>query len=194
MAAFERTGRYPYSGSQMNADTTELATFGGGCFWCIEAVFERLDGVKSVVSGYAGGRTPNPDYRQVCGGATGHAEVVQVEFDPRRISYERLLGVFWRAHDPTTPNRQGADVGTQYRSIILYHDETQKAAAEQSKTEAQKMFRDPIVTEIVPLTVFYPAEDYHQGYFDDNRGAPYCSLVIQPKLEKLEESGIIPST
>ena len=183
----------------MNAQTTtnarpsrtQLATFGGGCFWCIEAVFERLDGVQSVVSGYAGGKSLTPTYRQVCGGTTGHAEVVQIEFDPGKISYERLLEVFWQAHDPTTLNRQGADVGTQYRSVILYHDETQKAAAEKSKVAAQKMFRDPIVTEIVSFTMFYPAEDYHQGYYDDNRGALYCSVVIRPKLEKLEKSGVI---
>jgi peptide-methionine (S)-S-oxide reductase len=181
--------------SQMNAkaasEARAHATFGGGCFWCVEAVFERLDGVTSAVSGYAGGKTPNPTYEQVCSGTTGHAEVVQIEFDPGKISYERLLEVFWQAHDPTTLNRQGADAGTQYRSIILYHDETQKMIAEKSKSAAQKMFRDPIVTEIVTFTVFYPAEDYHQGYYDDHGGAPYCSVVIRPKLEKLEKSGVI---
>ena len=182
---------------QLNANAipaaTELATLGGGCFWCVEAVFERLDGVKSAVSGYAGGKAPNPTYKQVCSGTTGHAEVVQIEFDPGKISYERLLEVFWQAHDPTTLNRQGADSGTQYRSIILCHDETQKTIAEKSKTAAQKMFRDPIVTEIVAFTVFYPAENHHQGYYDDNVGAPYCSVVIRPKLEKLEKSGVIPA-
>jgi peptide-methionine (S)-S-oxide reductase len=171
--------------------TTQLATFGGGCFWCVEAVFERLDGVKSAVSGYAGGRTPNPTYQQVCSGTTGHAEVVQIEFDPAKISYERLLEVFWQAHDPTTLNRQGADTGTQYRSVILCHDERQKTVAEQSKATGQKLFRDPIVTEIAPFTVFYPAEDYHQGYYDGNRGASYCSVVIRPKIDKLEKSGVI---
>jgi peptide-methionine (S)-S-oxide reductase len=184
----------------MNAQTTNrnatavqgrLATFGGGCFWCMEAVFQRLDGVKRVVSGYAGGQGLNPTYRQVCTGLTGHAEVVQIEFDSEKIAYEKLLEVFWQAHDPTTLNRQGADSGTQYRSIILYQDEAQRAAAEKSKREAQKQFHDPIVTEIVPLTRFQPAEDYHQGYFNNNRGAPYCSVVIRPKLEKLERSGVI---
>src|SRR2546426_1661846 len=173
------------------ASKTDLATFGGGCFWCLEAVFEKLEGVKSVTNGYAGGTRENPTYKQVCSGATGHAEVVQIEFDPQKISYEKLLEIFWQAHDPTTLNRQGADVGTQYRSIILCHNETQKAAAEKSKVAAQKMFRDPIVTEVVSFTMFYPAEDYHQGYYDDNRGALYCSVVIRPKLEKLEKSGVI---
>lgn len=165
---------------------TEKATFGGGCFWCTEAVFEKLDGVISVTSGYAGGHTPNPTYKQVCTGETGHAEVVQIEFDPARITYEQLLQVFWLAHDPTTPNRQGADVGTQYRSIILYHDEAQRQAAERSKDEAQKHFSRPIVTEIVPLKAFYPAEHYHQDFFRNNPRQVYCQAVIAPKLKKLE--------
>jgi peptide-methionine (S)-S-oxide reductase len=163
----------------------EKATLGAGCFWCVEAVFERLPGVQSVVAGYAGGRTPNPTYEQVCTDTTGYAEVVQITFDPSKISYERLLEVFWQAHDPTTLNRQGADVGTQYRSVIFYHDEKQKIADEKSKQEAQKNFSDPIVTEIKPLTAFYKAANYHQEYFDKNQNAPYCRLVVKPKLEKL---------
>jgi peptide-methionine (S)-S-oxide reductase len=175
----------------MNTNQTELATFGGGCFWCLEAVFERLPGVKSVASGFAGGRTANPAYEQVCTGNTGHAEVTRVEFDPARISYAKLLDVFWQAHDPTTLNRQGADEGTQYRSVILYHSDAQKAAAEQSKAGAQKNFRHPIVTEIAPFTKFYPAENYHQEYYDHNSNAPYCQVVIAPKLEKLEKNKVI---
>ena len=175
----------------MNPNKTELATFGGGCFWCMEAVFERLPGVKSVTSGFAGGHTANPTYEQVCGGDTGHAEVTQIEFDPAKISYEKLLDVFWQAHDPTTLNRQGADEGTQYRSLILYHGEAQKLAAEKSKAVAQKNFKHPIVTEIAPFTKFYPAEGYHQEYYDNNSNAPYCQVVIAPKLEKLEKEKVI---
>ena len=173
----------------MNTNQTALATFGGGCFWCMEAVFERLPGVKSVTSGFAGGRTENPTYEQVCTGITGHAEVTQIEFDPAKISYEKLLQVFWQAHDPTTLNRQGADEGTQYRSVILYHDTAQKLAAEKSKAAAQANFKHPIVTEIAPFTKFYPAENHHQEYYDNNPNAPYCRLVIAPKLEKLEKKG-----
>jgi peptide-methionine (S)-S-oxide reductase len=165
---------------------TELATFGGGCFWCVEAVFERLDGVKSVTSGYAGGKKENPTYKEVCSGSSGHAEVVQLEYDPKKVSYEQLLDLFWQAHDPTTKDRQGADVGPQYRSIILYHTEGQKAAAEKSRKEAAAQFSDPIVTEIAPLTKFYSAEGYHQDYFRNNPRAPYCAYVIRPKLEKLK--------
>jgi peptide-methionine (S)-S-oxide reductase len=164
---------------------TTYAYFGGGCFWCIEAVFETEPGVKAVVSGYAGGTVANPSYRQVCTGTTGHAEVVRIEFDPAVISYAKLLDLFWDAHDPTTLNRQGADVGTQYRSIILYGDEDQKRVAEASKAAAQEHFEQPIVTEIVPLTQFFPAEDYHQDYFRHNGEAPYCRMVIAPKLKKL---------
>ena len=178
----------------MNTNKTELATFGGGCFWCLEAVYERLPGVIAVTSGYAGGHTENPTYHQVCGGDTGHAEVTQIEFDPVKISYAQLLEVFWQAHDPTTLNRQGADAGTQYRSIILFHDEKQKLIAEKSKLEAQKDFFSPIVTEIVPLKKFHKAEDYHQGYFDANGHAPYCQRVITPKLEKLEHKKVIEPT
>jgi peptide-methionine (S)-S-oxide reductase len=167
-------------------NTTELATFGGGCFWCTEAMFQTLKGVKSVTSGYAGGKTTNPTYEEVCSGTTGHAEVIQVAFDPQQVSYAKLVDVFWEAHDPTTLNAQGADHGTQYRSIILYASEAQKAAAEASKKKAAAQFTRPIVTEIVPLTKFYPAEAYHQNYFRDNGNAPYCAAVIRPKLEKFK--------
>jgi peptide-methionine (S)-S-oxide reductase len=165
----------------------EKATFGGGCFWCIEAVYERVEGVKSVVSGYAGGEVQNPTYEQVSTGTTGHAEVVQVEYDPQKISYAEILDLFWKAHDPTTLNRQGADAGTQYRSIILYHDEAQKTAAQNSMKAlaASKTYKGRVVTEIKPLTVFYPAEEYHQDYYDRNPYAGYCAVVISPKLKKL---------
>ena len=169
---------------------TQLATFGGGCFWCLEAVFERFAGVQSVTSGYAGGHTTNPTYKQVCNGDTGHAEVVQIKFDPAQIRYEQLLEIFWEIHDPTSPNRQGADEGTQYRSIILYQDETQKRAVEKSKAAAATRFKDPIVTEIVPLKQFYAAEAYHQDYYRNNPRYPYCAVVISPKLKKLEKAGL----
>jgi peptide-methionine (S)-S-oxide reductase len=165
----------------------ERATFGGGCFWCLEALFQTLDGVKSVTSGFAGGTMANPSYEQVCTGTTGHAEVIQVEFDPAQISYAKLLDQFWRAHDPTTLNRQGADVGPQYRSIILYQSEEQKHIAEASKRSAAHAFKTPIVTEIVPLNHFYRAEDYHQNYFRNNPQATYCRLVIRPKLDKWQK-------
>jgi peptide-methionine (S)-S-oxide reductase len=173
----------------MNGSTnhTELATLGGGCFWCTEAVFQMLPGVKSVSSGYAGGTKENPAYKEVCAGNTGHAEVIQIEYDPKVVSYEKLLETFWEAHDPTTLNRQGNDSGTQYRSIILYSSEAQKLAAEKSKAEAQKALGKPIVTEIVPLTKFYKAEDYHQDYYRDNPNQPYCRVVIRPKVEKFEK-------
>jgi peptide-methionine (S)-S-oxide reductase len=171
----------------MNTNHTELATFGGGCFWCMEAEFQKIPGVKSVASGFAGGHTANPTYEDVCAGDTGHAEVTQIEFDPQQVSYEKLLDYFWDAHDPTTLNKQGADVGTQYRSIILYSSPAQKAAAEKSKAEAQKTFKDPIVTQIVPLGHFYKAEDYHQNYYNNNTHAPYCQVVIKPKLKKFEQ-------
>jgi len=166
----------------------ETATLGGGCFWCLEAVFERMDGVLDVTSGYAGGTTAHPTYEEVCSGRTGHAEVVQIRFDPGTLSYVELLKVFWKCHDPTTLNRQGADRGTQYRSIILYHSEQQRLAAETSRREAAAGFSDPIVTEIVPLKEFTPAEDYHQDYFRKNPAAPYCMFVISPKLKKLEKN------
>ncbi len=173
----------------MNGSTnqTEIATLGGGCFWCTEAEFQMLPGVKSVTSGYAGGTKENPTYKEVCAGDTGHAEVIQVEFDPKVVSYEKVLETFWEAHDPTTLNRQGPDSGTQYRSIILYNNEAQKAAAEKSKADAQKHFRQPIVTEIVPLKKFYRGEDYHQDYYRANPNLPYCRMVIRPKVEKFEK-------
>jgi peptide-methionine (S)-S-oxide reductase len=178
----------------MNTNQLETATLGGGCFWCMEAVYERLPGVVSVTSGFAGGHTPNPTYQDVCAGDTGYAEVTQIVFDPAKISYAKLLDVFWQAHDPTTLNRQGADEGTQYRSIILYHDEKQKLIAEKSKLAAQSDHHNPIVTEIVPFTKFYPAEDYHQGYYDEHSNQPYCRIVITPKLEKLEHKKVIEPT
>ena len=165
----------------------ETATMGGGCFWCTEAIFQMLPGVKSVSSGYAGGTTPNPTYHDVCSGQTGHAEVIQIQYDPAVVSYEKLLETFWEAHDPTTLNRQGADAGTQYRSIILYANEAQRQAAEKSKAEAQRHFSRPIVTEIVPLKQFYKAEGYHQDYYRSNPNAGYCRAVIRPKVEKFEK-------
>ena len=174
----------------MNAEETKTGRVivGGGCFWCVEAVYQTVPGILSATSGYAGGKVPNPTYEQVCTGRTGHAEVVQIEFDPARISYEQVIDLFWKAHDPTTLNRQGADVGTQYRSIILYENEEQKTAAEKSKAAAQAQFKSPIVTEIVPLQVFYPAETYHQDFYDKNPDYPYSQAVIAPKLEKLRKS------
>jgi peptide-methionine (S)-S-oxide reductase len=163
----------------------ESATLGGGCFWCLEAVFKRIDGVLSVTSGYSGGAAKDPSYEEVCTGATGHAEVVRVEFDAERISFNGILDLFWQAHDPTTLNRQGADVGTQYRSIILYADDAQRGAAEASLARAQQGFTARIVTEIRALEEFYPAEDYHRDYYDTHRGAGYCRVVISPKLKKL---------
>jgi len=157
----------------------------------MDAVYERLPGVLSVSSGFAGGDTENPTYHEVCSGTTGHAEVTQIVFDPKKVSFDHLLNVFWQAHDPTTLNRQGADEGTQYRSIILYHSERQRLVAEKSKLEAQENFRNPIVTEIVPFKKFYPAEDYHQGYYDANSEQGYCQFVIRPKLEKLEHKKVI---
>jgi len=169
-------------------NTIELATVGGGCFWCVEAVYQTVPGIQSVISGYAGGAVPNPTYEQVCSGRTGHAEVVQIAFDPEKISYEKVVDLFWDAHDPTTLNRQGSDTGTQYRSIILYADDTQKAAAEKSKAAAQSEFKSPIVTEIVPLTTFYPAEKYHQDFYENNPAHPYNQAVTRPKVEKFLKS------
>ena len=180
--------------NSMNAATTanktnktELATIGGGCFWCTEAFFETFEGVKDVRSGYAGGKTPNPTYEQVCSGRTAHAEVIQIEFEPQTISYEQILEIFWETHDPTTKDRQGPDTGTQYRSIILYHNEQQKKIAEQSMAKAASKFSAPIVTEIVPWTTFYVAEDYHQDYYRKNPNQPYCAYLISPKLKKLQK-------
>jgi peptide-methionine (S)-S-oxide reductase len=169
--------------------TEEVATFGAGCFWCVEAVFQRLEGVTSVVSGYSGGTVENPTYRQVCDGDTGHAEVCQIKFDPSKISYAELLEVFWKTHDPTTLNRQGNDTGTQYRSAIFTHGDRQKELAEKYKKEldGSGAFDRPIVTEIVPFKKFYPAEKYHQNYFNDNPNQGYCRAVIAPKVEKFEK-------
>ena len=168
---------------------TALATFGAGCFWCVEAVFEEIDGVTSVRSGYSGGQKENPTYEEVCSGSTGHAEVVQIAYDPARVSYEQLLQVFFQTHDPTTPNRQGADVGTQYRSAIFFHDDEQKETAERIKTalDLSGAFGAPIVTEIAPYDVFYAAEDYHQDFYASNPNHRYCAAVIQPKLEKFRK-------
>ena len=166
--------------------TTATAVFGGGCFWCMEAVFQNLPGITKITSGFAGGTTPNPTYDQVCTGRTGHAEVLQISYDPAKVSYNQLLDLFWRAHDPTTLNRQGADSGTQYRSIILTATPEQAAEAEVSKKKAAAQFPDPIVTEIKPLVAFYPAENYHQNYYNENKDKnPYCQVVIAPKLKKL---------
>ncbi len=178
--------------SQDQANGLETATLAGGCFWCLEAVYDELKGVTDVVSGYAGGTVDRPTYQQVCSGMTGHAEVVQVTFDPKVISYKDLLDVFFTIHDPTTLNRQGNDVGTQYRSAIFYHTPEQKAIAEQTikDLEAQKLWRDPIVTEVTPFTKFYPAEDYHQEYFANNPYQPYCQIVVAPKVAKARKAFI----
>ena len=172
------------------SDTVQLATFGSGCFWCVEAVYQDLRGVHSAVSGYSGGPDANPTYQQVCSGTTGHAEVVQISFDPAEINYADLLYIFWRTHDPTTLNRQGADSGTQYRSVIYYHDEKQRQLAEDSlrETDASDLWPDPIVTEISPAQAFYKAEDYHQNYFRQNPNQPYCTMVIDPKMRKFRKS------
>lgn len=165
------------------------ATFGAGCFWCTEAIFQRVKGVHSVVSGYTGGTVENPTYEQVCTGNTGHAEAVQITYDPAVVTYPELLEVFWSTHDPTTRNRQGADVGTQYRSAVFYHTEEQRRLAEEykQKLDAEGVFARPIVTEIVPVTTFYPAETYHQDYYNQNPRNRYCAVVIRPKLEKLDK-------
>lgn len=165
----------------------ETAIFGGGCFWCTEAVFKSLKGVEKVVSGYSGGDIPNPTYEAVSSGSTGHAEVIQITFDPQIISYKTLLEVFFKLHDPTTLNKQGNDEGTQYRSVIFYGNETQKSQAEDSKKEMQKNYDKPIVTKIEPLKEFYPAEDYHQEYYKRNSDQSYCQIIIDPKIQKLKK-------
>ena len=172
-----------------NIDKLEKATFGSGCFWCTEAIFQEVKGVEAAISGYAGGKRPNPTYEQVCSGATGHAEVVQVLFDPEVVSYKELLEIFWSTHDPTTLNKQGADVGTQYRSVIFYHNEQQKGIAEvyKAKLDESSAYDNPIVTEISPIPEFYEAEKYHQNYFQENPGQGYCSFVIAPKIEKFKK-------
>jgi peptide-methionine (S)-S-oxide reductase len=175
------------SESRMAKDQEEVATFGAGCFWCVEAVLQQVGGVKKVLSGYMGGSVPNPTYEQVCTGTTGHAEVVQIRFDPSKVSYEQILAWFWRLHDPTTLNRQGADAGTQYRSVIFYHSEAQRLAAEKSKAaeDASGRHDRPIVTEITKAGTFHPAEGYHQDYYNQNKSERYCRFVIAPKLDKL---------
>jgi peptide-methionine (S)-S-oxide reductase len=176
------------AGRKDQSGSVETATFGSGCFWCTEAVFQQLKGVHSVVSGYSGGTLKNPTYHQVCSGTTGHAEVIQLTFDPNQISYSELLEVFWRTHDPTTLNRQGHDIGTQYRSVIFYHNEEQRRLAEHAKREldASGACGARIVTEITPFTEFYAAEAYHHNYFNDNPGQPYCMSVVRPKVEKFQ--------
>lgn len=168
-----------------SAPDLEVATLGAGCFWCVEAVLEQIEGVKDVRSGYMGGHVKNPTYRAICTGQTGHAEVVQVDFDPRVVSYDTILAWFWQLHDPTTLNRQGADVGTQYRSAIFVHSDAQREAAQRSLAAAQPDFASPIVTEITDAVTFYEAEDYHQDYYRGNKQAGYCRMVIAPKLQKL---------
>ena len=172
---------------------TETATLGGGCFWCVEAVYQRVEGVLSVKPGYAGGHVKNPTYKEICTGQTGHAEVAQIEFDPAQVTYEQILNVFWQAHDPTTQNRQGNDTGPQYRSVIFYHSDNQKQVAEKSKNGADESnyWPDPIVTQITLLDNYSDAEDYHHNYYNDNPNQPYCIFVIKPKLDKLEKQGII---
>ena len=171
----------------MNDDMTETATFANGCFWCTEAVFKRLKGVKSVLPGYAGGTVKNPSYDQVCAGITGHAESIQIKFDPKVIPFEKILDIFWHTHDPTTLNRQGNDIGTQYRSAIFFHNEKQKEIAEKSKKDLEDkgVYKNSIVTEITPIKNFYVAEDYHKDYYDNHQDAPYCNYVIDPKIHKL---------
>jgi peptide-methionine (S)-S-oxide reductase len=177
------------TGIILNMDNLQTATFGSGCFWCTEAIFENLKGVHSVVSGYAGGNVQNPTYEEVCTGTTGHAEVTQITYDPSVISYDELLEVFWKTHDPTTLNRQGNDVGPQYRSAIFYHNDEQKQLAEKYKAELDKSgaWDNPIVTEISPLTNYFPAEEYHQDYYANNPNQGYCAFVIAPKLEKFKK-------
>lgn len=167
----------------------EIATFGNGCFWCTEAIFQELKGVSKAVSGYMGGAVKNPTYKEVCSGTTGHAEVLQITYDPAAITFDELLEVFWKTHDPTTLNRQGNDVGTQYRSAVFYHNDEQKKIAEdyKIKLDASGAWSDPIVTEITAAEIFYPAEDYHQEYFNHNGSQPYCSFVIRPKVEKFKK-------
>ena len=176
-------------GQSTGTPRTEVATLAGGCFWCLEAVYEELRGVEKVESGYSGGPVPNPTYRQVCTGTTGHAEVVQVTFDPEMVSYREILEVFFTIHDPTTLNRQGADVGPQYRSAVFYHDEEQRRVAEgvSSELEAKGVWDAPIVTEVTPFDAFYMAEDYHQGYYRNNEYQPYCRVVIAPKVAKFRK-------
>lgn len=177
---------YTETDPQRAGGKSDTITLGAGCFWCVEAIFERLEGVLDVQAGYAGGQVKQPTYEQVCSGSTGHAEVARVTFDPERIDLKKILEVFWHAHDPTTLNRQGADIGTQYRSAVFLHHEDQRAVVEEAKAAAQSEFVDTIVTEISVLETFWKAENYHQDYYNSNRNAPYCQVVIAPKLKKLD--------
>jgi peptide-methionine (S)-S-oxide reductase len=176
-------------GYTQNRKNMEIATFGSGCFWCTEAIFQQLIGVESAISGYSGGNVKNPTYNEVCSGKTGHAEVIQVKYNPEIITYTELLEVFWQTHDPTTLNRQGADVGTQYRSVIFYHNNDQKKLAEtlKRKLDEAKIYNDPIVTEITEFDTFYKAEEYHQEYYNNNKAQPYCNFIITPKLDKFKK-------
>jgi peptide-methionine (S)-S-oxide reductase len=183
------TTQQPMISTSLNSATLDTATFGAGCFWCVEAVFQQLEGVVSVASGYSGGKVANPTYKEVCTGNTGHAEVCQIVYDPKVVSYKDLLQAFWLSHDPTTLNRQGNDVGTQYRSVIFYHNQAQQLLAEQIKKEldAAHAYPNPIVTEIAPMGTFYKAEDYHQNYYNENGEQPYCQFVVKPKVEKFQK-------
>jgi peptide-methionine (S)-S-oxide reductase len=187
--AQEKNNKKSTTGLTNKKTKMEVATFGNGCFWCTEAVFQDLNGVESAISGYSGGSVENPTYKQVCAGNTGHAEVLQITYNPAVISFEELLEVFWKTHDPTTLNRQGNDVGTQYRSAIFYHNDEQKRLSEEYKKKLNESgaFDRPIVTEIVPFKKFYKAEDYHQNYFNLNGDQPYCSMVIRPKVDKFKK-------
>jgi peptide-methionine (S)-S-oxide reductase len=191
LAQAPASGIQPQAGTdgQASSDETQVATFGAGCFWCVEAVFLEVDGVLAVESGYSGGRIANPTYRQICTGTTGHAEVCQIRFNPKRVSFDELLEVFWQTHDPTTLNRQGNDVGTQYRSVIFYHNDRQREVAEKRKQQLNeaRAWPNPVVTEISPLTNYYKAEAYHQNYYRTNPRQGYCQFVIRPKLEKFRK-------
>lgn len=175
--------------NELNSAGLQLATFGSGCFWCTEAVFQRVTGVEKVESGYSGGKVKNPTYKEICSGLTGHAEVIRLTYDPNKVSFEALLEIFWKTHDPTTLNRQGNDIGTQYRSVIFFHNEEQRRLAEayRHKLDESGVFDRPVVTEISPATTFYVAENYHQDYYNLNGNAPYCAFIIQPKVEKLKK-------
>ncbi|MBC7890525.1 MAG: peptide-methionine (S)-S-oxide reductase MsrA [Ferruginibacter sp.] len=173
----------------VNNVTMDTATFGTGCFWCTEAIFQQVEGVSKVISGYSGGKVDNPSYKQVCTGTTGHAECLNIEYDPSKITFDELLEIFWQVHDPTTLNRQGNDIGTQYRSVVFYHNEAQKALVEKYKAALDKSgaWDNPVVTTLEPYMKFYPAEDYHQNYYNDNTGQGYCQFVIRPKVEKFQK-------
>jgi peptide-methionine (S)-S-oxide reductase len=183
----------PPTQSKHNEPSTKQIVLGGGCFWCVEAIFESVPGVTQVVSGYAGGDMDNPTYEDVCRHEGGHAEVIQITYDPDKISFAQLVDLFWDAHDPTTLNRQGADAGPQYRSVVFYANEDEKAQILTSKQTAQTHLDKPIVTQVVPLSRFYPAEAYHQNYYAQNQQQPYCAFVIRPKLQKLQKKGVIPA-